>query len=361
MSTVVAARHPYIQALLSDIESPRGGASWLNERRSRALERANALTVPTTRDEEWRFTDVAPLTRLRLRRASAIPGLTRNEIASFLAPEATTQLVFVDGVYVPELSVTAGLPYGVVVGNLAGALATHGAVLEAHLARHAGFDRDVFAAVNTSHLRDGAFVWIARQQKCPRPVELLFVATQEAVTYPRCLVVAEAGAECTVIEQYATRADAGYFTNAVTEIVVGEEARVRHVKLQQEAKSAFHIASCAVAVERDATYASHTVTLGARLSRQNLDVLQRGEGVQVGLDGLTLAAGRQLADTHTLMDHGRPNGRCRQLHKCIVGGAAHAVFNGKIVVRPGAQLTNSAQESRNLLLSEKAHVDTKPQ
>src|SRR5262249_57930011 len=142
---------------------------------------------------------------------------------------------------------TAGLPYGVVVGNLAGALATHGAVLEAHLARHAGFDRDVFAAVNTSHLRDGAFVWIARQQKCPTPVELLFVSTQEAVTYPRCLVVVEGGAECNIVEHHASLTDGAYFTNAVTEIVLGQEARLQHVKLQQEGPGAFHIASCAVA------------------------------------------------------------------------------------------------------------------
>jgi Fe-S cluster assembly protein SufD len=116
-----------------------------------------------------------------------------------------------------------------------------------------------------------------------------------------------------------------------------------------------------VALAKDAHYASHTVTLGARISRYNLNVVQQGEGAQARLDGLALISGRQVADTHTLMDHGLPNGRSKQLHKCIVGGAAHAVFNGKIVVRPGAQLTDSAQESRNLLLSDKAHVDTKPQ
>ena len=360
--SVVSTRHPWLEALLAGHETPREGASWLNERRGRALERANALSVPTTRDEEWRFTDITPLTRVPLRPASAAPRLARSDIASFFAPEATTQLVFVDGVFAEALSITAGLPYGVLVTHLASALATHGAVIEPHLARHAGFDRDVFAAVNTSYLRDGAFVWIARDQKCPTPVQLTFVSTQQdAATYPRCLVVAEAGAECTLIEQYVSLAETPYFTNAVTEIVAGPGSRVQHVKLQQEAKSAFHIAASVAVLDRDAFYASHTVTLGARISRQNLHVVQQAGGARAQIDGLTLIGGRQLADTHTLMDHAKPNGKCRQLHKCIVSGAAHAVFNGKIVVRPGAQLTDAVQESRNLLLSDKAHVDTKPQ
>ena len=147
----------------------------------------------------------------------------------------------------------------------------------------------------------------------------------------------------------------------MTEIAVGEGARIRHVRVQREAHPAFHIAACSVTLAKDARYDSQTVTLGARLSRYDLNVAQRGEGAEIRLDGLALISGRQLADTHTLMDHARPGGNCRQLHKCIVGGAAHAVFSGKIVVRPGAQLTNSAQQSRNLLLSGNARVDTKPQ
>jgi len=362
--SATAATHPYIGALLQGhAPAPaHGRLAWLNERRAGALERANALTVPTTRDEEWRFTDITPLTRIPFRPAAAAPRPAMSDVLSFLVPEATTHLVFVDGVYAPELSANTGLPYGVVVGSLAAALATHAAAIEPHLGCHAGFEREVFVALNTSFLRDGAFVWVAKNQRCPTPVQLLFVSTQqEMAAYPRVLVVAEPGAECTLIEDYAGLADAPYFTDAVTEIAVGEGARVQHVKLQREARAAFHIAACAVALGKDARYASHTVTLGARLSRYDLSVTQQGEGSEARLDGLALVSGRQLADTHTLMDHARPSGTSRQLHKCIVGDAAHAVFNGKIVVRPGAQLTNSAQESRNLLLSDKAHVDTKPQ
>jgi Fe-S cluster assembly protein SufD len=374
--SVVAAKHPYIESLLKGHELPvgvkAGGVSWLGERRAQALERANALTVPTTRDEEWRFTDITPLTRIAFQPAAAPATVTMADLSHFIAPEATVHLVFVDGVYAPALSASAGLPYGVVVTNLAAALASHAAVMEPHLARLAGFESEVFTALNTVHIRDGAFIWVAKNQKCPTPVQLLYVATRkDVISHPRCLVVAEAGAECTVIEDYVSLAEAGstapgrretvYFTNAVTELFAGEGARVQHVRVQREAAGAFHIAHCAAALAKDAHYASHAMTLGARISRFKLEVAQRGEGASVRMDGLALISGRQLADTHTLMDHARPSGTCQQSHKCIVGGAAHAVFNGKILVRPGAQLTNSSQQSRNLLLTDKAHVDTKPQ
>ncbi len=362
MSTVVGTTHPYIASLLSGCEPGHDQLSWLGERRAAALERANALAVPTTRDEEWRFTDITPLTRVPFQPAVAVPHLGADDIAKFIIPEAGVRLTFVDGMFAPELSANAGLPYGVVVTSLAAGLATHGSVIERHLARHARFEQDVFAALNTARLRDGALVWVAKNQQCPTPVQLLFLSTQKAVAaYPRCLVVAEAGAELTLVEEYASLVDNAYFTDAVTEVAIGDGAQVRHVRLQREARDAFHMATCAVALAKDANYASHAITLGARISRHDLSVRQGGEGAEVRLDGLTLIGGRQLADTHTLLDHGRPNGRSRQLHKCIVGGAAHAVFSGKIAVAPGAQLTDSAQESRNLLLSNKAHVDTKPQ
>jgi Fe-S cluster assembly protein SufD len=174
-------------------------------------------------------------------------------------------------------------------------------------------------------------------------------------------VVADAGSEVTVVEDFVALQDEAYFTNAVTEIAVGDGARVRHIRVQRDSGKAFHIANCAVTLARASRYQSVSVALGARISRYNLNVLQAAEGVECAIDGLALITDRQLADTHTSIDHAKPHGVSRQLHKCIVGGAAHAVFNGKIMVRPGAQLTDSSQSSRNLLLSDKAHVDTKPQ
>jgi Fe-S cluster assembly protein SufD len=361
--TVAALPHPYVASLLKDSGAlPGVPHAWLNARRGEALERANALSVPTTRDEEWRFTDLAPLTRMRFTAAEPAQ-LDPQDIEGLRLPEASIYLTFVDGRWIPRLSAVNRLPAGVVVTDFASALRAHGDILEAHLAHHALFERDLFTAINTARLHDGALIAIGKGGVCPTPVHLRFITTQQAsVSYPRCLVIAEGGAECTLIEEYVPLGGAdGYFVNAVTEVVVGENARVRHVKLQREARGAFHIKQCAIEVARDARYESTTVALGARISRHNVNVVQQGEGAECTLDGLTLISGRQLADTHSAIDHAKPSGRSRQLHKCIVADAAHAVFNGKILVRAGAQLTDSAQQSRNLLLSPRAHVDTKPQ
>lgn len=361
--SATTAQHPYVEALLKGSRAlPAVPVSWLNARRGQALERANALAVPTTRDEEWRFTDITPLTKLAMTPPAAAPQLKMADIVHLIVPEASAHLTFVDGIFSPELSATAGLPYGVVINHLAAAIRTHAAVIEPHLACHAGFGHELFVALNTAHLHDGAFLWIAKNQKCPTPVQVLNVSTQkDTAAHPRCLVLIESGAECTLIEDFVALADGAYFTNAVTEIVLADNARLQHVRLQRESRTAFHIATCAVAVARDAEYVSNSVTLGARISRYNLNVAEQGEGAACRIDGLALIGGRQLADTHTSLDHSSPNTVSEQLHKTIVNDAAHAVFNGKVLVREGAQLTNSAQQSRNLLLSAKAHVDTKPQ
>jgi Fe-S cluster assembly protein SufD len=343
-------------------ELPSSPLTWLNRLRSDALERANELTVPTTRDEEWRFTDLSPLIRLSFQPSHAAPALAASDVAPFEAPEAVVRLVFVDGIFSPALSSNGVLPDGVAVTNLAAALKTHGEIIEPHLGHLAGFQDNVFTALNTAFMHDGAAVIIGRGQRVSAPVHLLFISAQpETASYPRTLVIAEEGAEAVIIEDHVSIGNGVGFSNAVTEIAVAANARVKHVKLQRDNVQAFHIANCSAALERDAVLSSYAVTLGGRLSRYNLNVAQQGEGAQCEIDGLTLISGRQLADSHTMIDHAAPHGRSRQINKCIVGGGAHAVFNGKIVVRPGAQLVNSAQESRNLLLSGRARIDTKPQ
>ena len=360
---MTTAVHPYIESLLAGTrELPGTPHGWLNARRGAALERANALSVPTTREEEWRFTDLAPLVRLQLRPAAHGGAIDAASIAPYDVPEAGSRLVFVDGVYAAALSMRQAGASGARVAPLVEALGAEAKRLEPHLAQLAVFERNVFVALNTAHLRDAAVIVIPRGAACDKPVHVLHLATQPGTAaYPRCIVVAESGSECTLIEEYQGLSDDAYFTNGVTEVVVEANATLRHIKLQRESGRAFHIAACAVDVARDATYISQTISLGARLSRYDLNVALNGEGACAQMDGLALIADRQLADTHTLIDHAQPNGRSAQLHKTIVGGAAHAVFNGKILVRPGAQLTDSSQQSRNLLLSDKATVDTKPQ
>jgi Fe-S cluster assembly protein SufD len=357
----VAASHPFLAALLHGGQAlPAAPASWLNRRRAAALERANALSVPTTRDEDWRFTDLAPLARLACRAPAAVAGMV--DVAPFVVPEAVVRLVFVDGVAVPDLAQAGRLPAGVAVGTLAAALKVQSALVERHLTQHAGFEQSLFTALNTAWLRDGALIHVTRGVTLEAPLHVLHISTRaDAAACPRCLLVVEDNAQCTVIEDFVSVTGEAYFTNAVTEMAIARGARVRHVRAQRESTNAVHIATCAVALGRDASYQSQSLALGARLSRYELDVIQQGEGAQAQIDGLALLAGQQVADTHSTMDHAFANGRCAQLHKTIVDGEARAVFNGKVLVREGAQLTNSTQQSRNLLLSPRARVDTKPQ
>lgn len=359
----ITATHPYVAALLAGSGAlPQGPAAWLDARRAAALERANALAVPTTRDEEWRFTDLTPLTKLQFQPVATAAAVPAAAIAGYAVAEAAARLVFVDGIYAPALSQRGALPAGITVELLADALQSRAALAEPYLAQLADGERDLFTALNTAFLQHGVFIHAAKNAMLQAPIHLLFVATRKGIAaYPRCLIVADAGSGITVIEDYVALGEESYLTNAVTEIAVAPNASVRHIKVQREGSTAFHIGTCAVTLAKDARYLSHAVTFGARLSRNNLTVTQQGEGAHAQIDGIALIGGRQLADTHTLMDHARSNGSCEQSHKTIVGGAGHAVFNGKVFVREGAQQTDSSQQSRNLLLSDKARVDTKPQ
>ncbi|NMM13251.1 MAG: Fe-S cluster assembly protein SufD [Rhodoferax sp.] len=369
LTPVIAGR--YLESLLAG--QPQQTASplaWLKALRAEAVERVGALRLPTTRDEEWRFTDISLLGKTSFASALSATYLEASDAAHFFIEEANTRLVFVDGIYAPELSsphAENGTHSGVVVSNLTAAMAAHAAAIKPHLGRHAPFTNDAFAAQNTAFLHDAAVVIVPRDVSVAAPVHLLFIATQkEVVSTPRCLVLAEAGSAVTVIEDYVVLyqprwQEEAHFTNAVTEVVLADNAHVTHIRVQREGSKAFHIANCAVSLGRASNYQSVSVALGARLSRYNLNVMHTAEGATCALDGLALISGRQLADTHSCIDHAQPHGTSRQLHKCIVGGSAHAVFNGKVMVREGAQRTDARQSNRNLLLTAKAHIDTKPQ
>ncbi len=352
----------YLEQLLRGLPtSPTGSRGWLHALRADALERANALAVPTTRDEDWRFTDLSPLYRTAFQRAETPGNASAADVSAWTLPEAGSRLVFLDGQFVAALSDIRS-EAGLTVRPLGAVVTEADALLPEHLGRYVDYSAEPFAALNTAWLQDGALIALARNHVAAKPVHLLFVSTRaEVVSYPRVLMVAQPGSDCTLIEDFVSLHEGAYLTNAVAEVVVAPNARVRHVRLQREGKAAFHISTCGVRVERDGCYQTVAVALGARISRYNLNVAQAGEGAQCHIDGLALIDGRQLADTHSFLDHACPDGSSRQMHKCIVGGAAHAVFSGKILVRPGAQRTNSSQESRNLLLTDKAHVDTKPQ
>jgi Fe-S cluster assembly protein SufD len=361
MSAVVS--NSYLDSILQGqpqlAPSPLG---WFNRLRASAVERAGTLGVPTTRDEEWRFTDISPLTRLSFRPSHG--PAHEADARRFQLDEAAIRLVFVDGAFMPQLSSRPDSTEdnGLVVTDLSTALVTHASVIEPHLGRLAGFENNLFAALNTAYLQHGALIIVPRNVKVRNPVHVLFIATQAgAAIHPRCLLIAQAGSEVTMVEDYVALQDDVYVTNAVTEVALESNAQVTHIRVQRDSLESFHLANCAVSVAQAACYRSVSVALGGRISRYDLNTSLAAEGAECFIDGLALIKGRQLADTHTCIDHAKPYGTSRQSHKCIVDGAAHAVFNGKILVRAGAQRTDSAQSSRNLLLNARARVDTKPQ
>ena len=336
----------------------------LQELRDRASLWVNKLTIPTRRDEEWRFTDLSPLLKVNFQQPQIKVDLAESAIANFILPEAPIRLVFVNGTYAPQLSAVADLPEGLVVSNLAQLPVTHRSKVSQYLAQKEGAT-EVFTVLNTAGLTDAAVVWVAKNTVVEAPIHLLFLSVADesaTITQPRCLVVAESGSAVTLIEEYTNTDEQGlYFSNAVTEIFVEQNAGVSHTRVQREGKAAFHIGKSAIAQARDSRYTCNAISLGAKLSRHNLEVLQTGEQTETTLNGLTVIAGEQLADTHSLIAYTKPYGTSNQLHKCIVADKGHAVFNGKVFVPQAAQLTNAGQLNRNLLLSPKARVDTKPQ
>ncbi len=333
--------------------------------RERASQLVSELAIPSTKDEEWRFTDLSPLLQ-----TSFVPGtlakINTPDIQPYLLSETENhRLVFVNGVYAPALSVVSGLPEGVVIGNLVKALenATLANKLPGYLTKVPGAE-EVFTALNTAGFTDTAIVFIPRNVPVETPIQLLFISTEgesATLSHPRCLVIAESGSNLTLVEDYIALGAGVYFTNSVTEIWVEENAQVNHTRLQRDSTAAFHIGKTAVSQAKDSHYTCHAVSLGGSVSRHNLEIYQTGEQTETTLNGLTIIGGEQLADTHSSIAYTKPHGTSRQIHKCIIDDRAHSVFNGKVFVPKPAQLTDAGQISRNLLLSPKARVDTKPQ
>ncbi|MEW6493985.1 MAG: Fe-S cluster assembly protein SufD [Cyanobacteriota bacterium] len=370
--SAVEGRDAYLTGLLNQCQAAElqgiepETTALLKQLRDRASRWVSTLTFPTKRDEEWRFTDLSPLVQINFQPAETV-NLPESAVAEFALPDAPIRLVFVNGVYAPQLSAVADLPEGLVVTNLAQLPLNYRSQVGNYLAQQPG-SAEVFTALNTAGLTDVAVVWVAKNTVVETPVHLLFLSTTgEMPTFsqPRCLVVAELGSSVTLVEEYRNHwreaAQGVHFTNAVTEIVLEENAQVNHTRVEWQSKVAFRIGKSAIAQARYSRYTCNAITLGAKLSRHNLEVFQTGEATETTLNGLTLIGGEQVADTHSAIALNHPNGTSNQLHKCIIDNRAHAVFNGKVFVPQAAQFTNAGQLNRNLLLSPKARVDTKPQ
>ena len=360
--TQVAEKHQSWAAALE--QRPVTGPRWLQEIRERGASRFVELGFPTVRNEEWRFTSVSPIANAELSLAPASVALSEAELESFLYSDAPHRLVFVNGRFAQALSRTSGLPEGVQFGSLAQLAPTHGDV-ERLLGREADIDTRAFAALNSAFASDGGFVSVPDGVVLDAPLQLLFasVAPAQATTmsHPRTLLVLGANSQARVVETYVGHQGHKYFTNAVTEVFVGEHAVLDHYKVQEESVDAFHVASMHVRAARGANFSSHSFALGGKLVRNDAIVTLAGEGAECTLNGLYVADGDRLVDNHTSIDHAQPHCPSHEIYKGIIGGKARAVFNGKIIVRQDAQKTNAKQTNRALLLSDDATINTKPQ
>jgi len=343
--------------------------SWLKEIREGAIARFAELGFPTTKQEEWRFTSVAPIVDTPFsHRASRIPHPGLSEIGALLIGDGP-RVVLVDGRYAPELSSAAGRPAGVRVESLASAVAQGpgSELAREHLARHARWHDSPFAALNTAFLADGAFVHVPAGATLEQPLEVLFLSSGgpatdgPTVSHPRSLIVIERGARAAVVETYAGLGDGVYWSNAVTEVVVGEGARAELYRVQREGSQGFQVATTHSRQERDSFLGAHVVTLGAALARHDITTVLAGAGAELILNGLYLLRDDQHADHHTVIDHAQPHCASHEYFNGVLAGRAHGVFTGRIIVRPGAQRTDSKQTNNNLLLSTEARADSQPQ
>jgi Fe-S cluster assembly protein SufD len=247
-------------------------------------------------------------------------------------------------------------------GSLAGAMVTDGETVERHLARHAAWEADVFAALSTAFARDGAFVWLPPEAVMPAPIEVLYLATMPgALTQPRTLLVAGPHSRVALVERFVGLAEEPYFANTVSELVVGSGASVDHYVVQEQAPAAFHVATVQAVLARDSVFATCGAALGGRLARTTLTVRFDGPGGRAALRGLYVSGGRQHVDHHVTVDHAVPRCTSEQLFKGVMDGSARAVFNGRILVRRDAQKTDATQTNKHLLLSDGVEVDSKPQ
>ncbi len=347
-------------------ELPGGSLPWLAGLRQAAIDRFAELGFPGPRDEHWKYTRVAPIQKRAFRTPGKLCiGLDEDDIGEFLFPGLLgPRLVFVNGRYTPQLSRLGGPQEGVWIASLAKALAEAPEMLEPYLARHADAGAHGFTALNTAFLADGALVHLAPGAVSEEPIHLLYLSTAregDTVAHPRNLIVAGPNSRAQIIESYASLGEAGYFSNAVTEVVMGENAGLEYYRVQQESHKAFHIATLQVHQSRNSRFTAHAASFGAQLARTDINVLLAAEGAECTLNGLYMIGGRQHVDFHTTVDHAKPHGTSREYFKGILDGHARGVFNGRVHVHPDAQKTDSAQSNNNLLLSRNAEVDSKPE
>jgi Fe-S cluster assembly protein SufD len=340
-------------------------APWLDELRSAGIAHFNEVGFPNPREEAWRFTNLAPIrnTEFKLAHGTITPGARAAARRASFGDDAAVELVFINGHFARELSKLADLPRGAAAISLADAIDARDPAVERHLARIVKPQHTPFTALTTGLLLDGACVRLPRGTSIPGTIHLLFVSTggsEPTVSHPRVLIVAEDNVEAAIVESYVGVDGAVYWTNAVTEVLIGKDCRIDHNKLQQESLAAYHTAAMHVELGRSSYFISHNTTLGGKITRNDPSVRMAGEYAYAVLNGLVVIGGEQHCDNHTLLEHSSPNCPSHELYKHVLDGKSMAVFKGQIYVAPGAQKTDSKQTSKALLLSDDANMHSQP-
>jgi Fe-S cluster assembly protein SufD len=340
---------------------------WLRKLREDAFARFAETGFPTIRDEDWRFTNLSAIAQTPFRLVRELHHLpSQSDLAPYRMEGAACQLVFIDGRFVSELSSVGILPGGVTVANLASEIVRRPAAVEAHLGRYLDVQRDPFSALNTAFIEDGAYVHIPKSVVLEGPVHLLFVSMGHdlpSVSHPRNLIVAEENSQATIVEDYisfGSSADKA-LCNTATELVAGDRAVISHYMIEREQGQAFNVSTLRIQQGRAADVSSHSVLIGGALVRNNVHPVLAGEGSECLINGLFIGSGRQHLDNYMLVEHASPHCGSRQFYNGILDGHAHGVFHGRIIVHKDAQKTDAKQTNRNLLLSDTAQIDTKPQ
>ena len=337
--------------------------AWLKERREQGATRFAQVGYPTTRQEDWRFTNVSPIAETKFAAATGSFARASSLIDSVKVP-GSLRLAIVNGQFAVGLSDLSAMPKGVRIAGLRDGARDGADGLEQHLATVFNFDTHPFAALNTAHLDDGVAVFIAAGAVIDTPIHIVVVTSGEGkpvIAHPRVLVAAGANSQVRIAQTFAGSVGDVYFNNAVAEVVVGEGAIVEYYTDQRESEQAFHIANLQAHVSAKGVFASHAFSIGARIQRHDIGIALKGEGADCTMNGVYLADGERLMDTHTSLDHAMPHCTSHELYKGILAGKARAVFNGRIIVRIDAQKTDAKQTNRALLLSDEATINSNPQ
>jgi Fe-S cluster assembly protein SufD len=348
------------KGILSNGSTPKE----ITELRKKALSSFNELEFPSLKDEEWKYTNISPLLQHNFTVEPGEVKINEKDLQPFLFKEMKSNiLVFVNGHFSEELSELKSLAQGVIVSDIGKAIKEVHPAVKKYFGQIAGFNDNIFVSLSTAFTKSGAFIYVPAGKIVEEPIHILFISSSKnkVIVQPRNLFVAEENSQVSILEHYVSLGSETYFTNAVTEIAAGENAVIDHIKLQEENKKSFHIARMEVHQERSSNFTSHSISFGALFAKNDFNTRFNDEGSECTLNGLYMIEGEQFFDAHTLIDHAMPHCNSHEHYKGILNDKSRGVFNGKVMVRKDAQKTNAFQQNNNILLSDEALVNTKPQ